>query len=62
MTRLKDRKVLGEHSESAEEDLELVTYEFVKVNLYMWTKVTTYNCGTEFLSPAHHACAVTNFV
>ena len=30
----------------------LVTYEYVKVNLYMWMKVTTHTCGTEFLSPA----------
>ena len=25
----------------------LVTYEYVKVNLYMWMKVITYTCGTE---------------
>ena len=28
----------------------------------MWMTVTTYNCGTEFLSPAQYACAVLNLM
>ena len=50
---------LGERSERT---WNLVTYEYVKVKLYMWMTVTTYNCGTEFLSPAQYACAVLNLV
>ena len=38
----------------------LVTYEYVKVNLYMWMKDRGETCGTEFLSPAQNVFAVTN--
>ena len=56
------RSKSSRHSKSAEEDLNLVTNAYVKVNIYMWMKVSTYTCGTEFLSPAHYACAVINVV
>ena len=56
------RSESSRHSESAEEYLNLVTYTYVKVKLYMWINVWTYTCGTEFLSPAHYACVVINVV
>ena len=48
-------RALGECSESPR---ELFTRGKRNVNLHMCMKGSAHNCGTEFLSPGHCACAV----
>ena len=43
------RRALGERSDRTR---NLVTYNYVKLNLYMWMKVTTHTCGTELTTHA----------
>ena len=43
---VKRSEILGDHSESAEEDLNLVTYTYVKVKLYMCMTISIHACGT----------------